>query len=294
MNCYNSDQFLKEAIDSIYAQTYSNWEIIFWDNASTDDSAIIAKSYDYRLKYYLANETTPLGEARNLAIQKATGEYIAFLDCDDLYLPSKLEKQIQLMGNADYAMCYGSSLTIDCDGNSVRKTKVKNRSGYLFPDLLKHYEISMVSVMLRRSMLVDSGLFFLSNLQYSPDYNLFMNIAAVRNIAVVPDYVVKYRILTTSLSSKTMHVAPLEVKYTLDEIIEKFPEFINKFPSELKQAYAKVHYYKAVYYLFNKKRYQAALQVKKILFVRYEYFVIFCALLTPLPSTVILKLLRRA
>ena len=62
MNCYNSDQYLQEAIESIYAQTYSNWEIIFWDNASIDDSAKIAKSYDERIKYYLASETTSLGE----------------------------------------------------------------------------------------------------------------------------------------------------------------------------------------------------------------------------------------
>ena len=57
MNCYNSERFLKEAIDSVYAQTYSNWEIIFWDNASTDDSATIANSYDERLKYYFASNS---------------------------------------------------------------------------------------------------------------------------------------------------------------------------------------------------------------------------------------------
>ena len=91
MNCYNGEKFLKEAIDSIYAQTYSNWEIIFWDNASTDDSACIAKSYDDRLKYHLAQETTPLGEARDLALKKINGKYISFLDCDDIWLPKKLK-----------------------------------------------------------------------------------------------------------------------------------------------------------------------------------------------------------
>ena len=56
MNCYNSDKYLKEAIDSVYNQSYSNWEIIFWDNASNDSSSAIAKSYDERLKYFLAKE----------------------------------------------------------------------------------------------------------------------------------------------------------------------------------------------------------------------------------------------
>ena len=58
MNCYNGQKYLKEAIDSIYKQTYKNWEIIFWDNFSKDASAKIAKSYDYRVKYFLPAETT--------------------------------------------------------------------------------------------------------------------------------------------------------------------------------------------------------------------------------------------
>jgi len=97
MNCYNCDRFLKEAIDSVYAQTYPNWEIIFWDNDSTDNSAAIAQSYDEKVKFHRAPQTTPLGEARNMALNEVTGKYIAFLDCDDLYLPEKLEKQVHLM-----------------------------------------------------------------------------------------------------------------------------------------------------------------------------------------------------
>ena len=77
-------KYLEEAIDSIYAQTYSNWVVIFWDNASTDNSATIANSYDDRVKYYLAPKTTSLGNARNLALKKAKGKYIAFLDSDDV------------------------------------------------------------------------------------------------------------------------------------------------------------------------------------------------------------------
>ena len=79
MNCYNGQRFLKEAIDSVYQQDYEDWEIIFWDNASEDDSAKIAKSYDKKLKYFLAPSNTSLGEARNIALQKAHGKYIAFL-----------------------------------------------------------------------------------------------------------------------------------------------------------------------------------------------------------------------
>ena len=57
INCYNGERFLKEAIDSVYAQTFSDWEIILWDNASTDNTAEIAMSYDDRLKYFCATLT---------------------------------------------------------------------------------------------------------------------------------------------------------------------------------------------------------------------------------------------
>ena len=70
MNCYNSDRYLKEAIDSVYAQTFLDWEIIFWDNASTDRSAEISKSYDDKLLYFLGNQHVSLGAARNLAFEQ--------------------------------------------------------------------------------------------------------------------------------------------------------------------------------------------------------------------------------
>ena len=84
MNCYNGEKYLREALVSILAQTYKNWELIFWDNQSTDKSVEIFKSYaDERLKYFYAPTHTLLYEARNYAIEKASGEFYAFIDVDD-------------------------------------------------------------------------------------------------------------------------------------------------------------------------------------------------------------------
>ena len=94
MNCLNGEQYLREAIDSVYAQTYDNWEIIFWDNASYDGTKKIAKSYDSKLKYFKSEVTSILGAARVLAVEKAKGEYFAFLDCDDIWYKEKLDKQM--------------------------------------------------------------------------------------------------------------------------------------------------------------------------------------------------------
>ena len=95
MNCYNGEAYLYESIKSILSQTYENWELIFWDNQSTDSSAEIFKSYrDKRFRYFYANGHTPLYKARNLAIEKSKGDFIAFLDTDDLWSKEKLKLQM--------------------------------------------------------------------------------------------------------------------------------------------------------------------------------------------------------
>ena len=86
MNCYNGEVYLKKSIESVLSQTYENWELIFWDNKSEDKSAKIFKSYnEKRFKYYYASQHTILYEARNEAIKRSSGEFIAFLDTDDFW-----------------------------------------------------------------------------------------------------------------------------------------------------------------------------------------------------------------
>ena len=95
VNCFNGEKYLKEALASVLNQSYENWEIIFWDNQSNDKSSIIFKSYkDKRFKYYYASQHTLLYDARNQAIEKSSGDFIAFLDTDDFWEKNKLELQM--------------------------------------------------------------------------------------------------------------------------------------------------------------------------------------------------------
>ena len=109
MNCYNGQRYLRESLNSVLKQTYQNWELIFWDNCSTDNSSSILEEFnDKRFKYFLANQHTTLYQARNLAIQKSNGTFIAFLDTDDIWLPNKLEKQIPLFDDNSVGLVYGN------------------------------------------------------------------------------------------------------------------------------------------------------------------------------------------
>ena len=120
INCFNGAEFLKSAIDSVREQTYSNWEIIFWDNISTDNSANIIHEYkDSRIKYFYADKHTPLYSARNRAIEKSAGEFIAFLDVDDVWNKEKLSKQIPLFTDQNVGFSCSKYILLD-----QRKLKV--------------------------------------------------------------------------------------------------------------------------------------------------------------------------
>ena len=95
INCHNGEKYLEECLKSIILQSYDNWEIIFWDNLSIDRSKNIVNSFsDKRIKYFYSNKFLNLYHARNLAIERASGKYISFLDVDDTWEKEKMELQV--------------------------------------------------------------------------------------------------------------------------------------------------------------------------------------------------------
>ena len=121
MNCYNGEAYLSESIESVLSQTYKNWELIFWDDKSVDKSAEIFKSYkDERFKYYYAPKHTLLYEARNQAIEKSSGEFIAFLDTDDFWAKDKLELQIPFFRDLKVGVVYGNLFIVNEKLNNKR------------------------------------------------------------------------------------------------------------------------------------------------------------------------------
>lgn len=153
MNCYNGEKYLREAIDSVLAQTYRNLEIIFWDNQSTDSSAKIFKSYaDQRLRYFYAPKHTWLYEARNYAIENASGEFLAFLDVDDWWIPEKLEDQIGLFEDPDVGfVCSKYWVVQEKQGTRKLSRKRTIPTGWVLNDLLTDYPVGLLTLVLRRT-----------------------------------------------------------------------------------------------------------------------------------------------
>ena len=290
INCYNGQRFLKEAIDSVYQQTYHDWEIIFWDNASDDDSAKVAKSYDKKLKYFLAPSNTSLGEARNIAVRKASGKYVAFLDCDDKYLPEKLTRQVNMMENNQCALCYGSVIVINEDGAQIRKNIVTDKHGHIFDQLLLKYEINMQTVMIRRNILTENSLSFDSKLQFSPDYDLFMRIAAEHKICSLSSYLAEYRKGETSLTVKMLDRIAPEMEYTLKNLSTK-SNISSKMNHNFKVAFQMLYFYRSLPLIQSGQYLQARKNILKSIKVKKRYIIYYLILFLPVNRTWLLKLM---
>lgn len=293
MNCLNGSDFLEEAILSIYEQDFDSWEIIFIDNASSDSSPDIVKKFDSKIKYFRLDEIVPLGTARNIAIEKSSSQFIAFLDCDDVYLPFKLSQQINLMEKNNFAMSYGGCEVIDEFGHVFNLRIPNTKSGYIFGELLLHYDINMQSVMLRRDILCSFNLNFPVGYEYGPDYDLFMQIASVHQVGVINTPIVRSRVHRGALSNSKMHLIRSELKFSLDKIRNEKPYLFEKFKKEFCTAYDKFEYYHAIYHL-NEGRRREAIQIMFPVFLkRWQYCLLFIALFAPVKTILIYKMIRR-
>lgn len=207
MNCYNGSKYLPQALDSVYQQTFKDYEIIFWDNQSTDNSGGIALRYGEPLRYFRGEEFLPLGAARNAAIEKASGKYIAFLDCDDIWLPEKLEKQVELLdSNKELGLVYSDTHVIDKNGNLIKSTyfrSIKPFSGNAFKELFLSNFIPILTVVVRRETLGKVGGFD-PKYVIAEDYDLWLRIAEHYPIDFIEQPLAKYRFHGESASQKNM------------------------------------------------------------------------------------------
>lgn len=196
MNCLNGEAHLREAMDSVAAQTFDDWEIIFWDNASTDASAAIAASYGPKVRLFSASHTVPLGAARNCAIAQSQGRYIAFLDCDDLWLPHKLASQVALLDNNARLglVCTDTQLF---EGRRVLYRLFEQAAparGRVFKELMTRQWISMSSAIIRRAALDSLHQGFDESLNVCEEADLFYRIAHDWELDHVPEALTRWRV----------------------------------------------------------------------------------------------------
>lgn len=276
VNCYNGDQYLKEALDSIYEQTYENWEIIFFDNQSNDKSATIAKSYDTRLKYHYNKINVPLGQARRLALEFASGEWIAFLDVDDIWHKDRLKVQTEILASLhDVHLLYAAVEEISPNGSIISINGPRKTGKIDFGDLLKRFDINIVTALVRRSFLEVHDLKFDDAITASEEYNLFMRCAALGNVYGQSDVLGKYRISANSLTDKKIGNWAAERFKTISDCLKLKPELLSEHPALFIEAIQKGIYYQAQSDMHSGKVRDARRRLKFLALPKESYFVLY-------------------
>lgn len=207
MAVYNGSDYLREAIDSVLCQTYDDFELIIVDDASTDNSLEIIKSYkDERIVIICNENNMKLPRSLNKGISKAKGEYIVRMDADDICLPDRFAKQVDFMEkNLDIAASSGNYIIIDADGNVKKKLLWTIKSHRLTGELLNRYAkipspLVHPAAIIRKSVF-DEGILY--NPQYSSaqDYDLWLKINSKYKLGNISDVILKYRVHDKSISS---------------------------------------------------------------------------------------------
>ncbi len=278
MNCFNGQEYLKEALDSVFAQTVEDWEVIFVDNCSTDKSVEIAKGYGEKVRIIRTEQNIPLGAARNFGITHCVSEYISFLDTDDIWFPFALEKQLQAIQAGDFALAYGGYININSKSVQIGKMIPKKKNGNIFGPLLKQFDIPIVTTMISKKYLDDSGLVFDSNIYASEEYCLFMQLAARYPFSAIDVALTRYRIHDGALTNRTISKWAKERRYTLNKIIKDNPGIEQDFKMSFEEAFARAAYYEAQYFMSIKNSKQAADALKPYRIHGLSYFALYLLL----------------
>ena len=197
MPSWNTARFIAESIQSVIAQTYRNWELLIVDDCSTDNTDEIVSSFkDERIKYFKNEKNSGAALTRNRAMREAQGEWIAFLDSDDLWAPEKLEKQIRFMKEHDYTFSYHEYVKIDEEDKPlniyvsgpevVTKRKMYN---YGYPGCLTF----MYSA---RAM----GLIQIKDIKKNNDYAILLKLCKKADCYLLKENLAQYRIRKKSIS----------------------------------------------------------------------------------------------
>ncbi|WP_017317899.1 glycosyltransferase family 2 protein [Mastigocladopsis repens] len=225
---YNAMAFLPETVENVLKQTFTDFEVLIVNDGSTDNVVEWASQVtDPRVKL-ITQENQRVSAARNTGIANAQGEYVAFLDADDLWEPTKLEKQVRCLDeNPEVGLVYTWTLLVDKDNNSIGRIYASDVEGKAWDKILENDPISSgSSPMVRRSCFDTVGLFD-RNLAYAPDLDMWVRIAFHYPIAVVKEPLLLYRQLPNSFSKnrqkmieelrqvieKTFQCVPLEMLY---------------------------------------------------------------------------------
>lgn len=225
LNTYNSTRYLAATLDSICAQTVTDWEVVVWDNRSTDGTvAQVEARGDPRFRVHVAPRAMTLAEGRNEALDRARGEWLAFLDHDDLWEPRKLEAQLACVDSPEAAakvgLVYTRARSFSSRGDEGEMIfRYEGRplpEGRILTVLLEEGSIIPLSSAMVRRRAWEAVRPIPAHLQFAEDYWLFAAIAEHWEVRCVQEVQCRYRVHPGSATARFRHLSHIESIEVLD------------------------------------------------------------------------------
>lgn len=214
MSIFNQENFLKESIESILNQTYRDFEFLILDDASTDKSLKIIKTFkDKRIKVFQNRERQGLAKRLNFLIRQTKGEYIARMDGDDISSVNRLKEQIEFLDKHARIALVGSWVKIiDDKGKAIGEFKHPIKYEDIKKAILSYNPFMHSSVMFRKNVFEKIGGYD-ENLFYSQDYDLFLRVAVKYPCVNIPKFLLKFRWQTNFEKQKKQHLLALKIRF---------------------------------------------------------------------------------
>jgi glycosyltransferase involved in cell wall biosynthesis len=188
--CYNVEKYIDKCVESILNQTYKNLEIILVDDCSTDNTEeILAEIHDDRIRFFRNEKNSGAAISRNKALREAKGQWIAYLDSDDLWMPEKLEKQIVFMEKNGYVFSYTNYEEIDVDGNKTG-VKVTGPKRITKTDMFNYCWPGCLTVMFDASQI---GLIQIEDIKKTNDYAMWLKVCKKADCYLLDEFLGQYR-----------------------------------------------------------------------------------------------------
>ena len=214
---YNTARFIGETIESIIAQTYTNWELLIVDDCSSDNTdEIVAKYHDARIRYIKNSKNSGAAISRNTALREAKGRWIAFLDSDDLWMPEKLMHQIAFMEKNEYHFTYTKRYSINED--SIPTGKTARGPKHVGKGLLLRYcWMASATVIYDRNIVGDIQI---EPIKKNNDYAMWLKVVKKADCYLLDEYLAKIRGRSGSLTDAP-YVSLIKYYFQLYTMCEK-------------------------------------------------------------------------
>jgi len=274
MNCFNGSKYLEDALNSVLKQSYENWEIIFWDNNSQDNSSKIVKSInDQRIKYFKSEITTDLGSARANAFKYVSGDILTFLDVDDIWFKNKLRLNVDAFNkNKKLSIVYSNTIFFNTKVRKILYTKNMPK-GIITDQLLSRYFLSLETVALKTASIKSLNYAFDNEFSHISDFDLITRVSTTGEAEYINKELSGWRIHEKNESFINNHLFMSErikwyKKNKRNKIFKKNLQALNEFNlNNISEVFIKNNFKINIYLLNQLRNHKFINQKNKIKFI---------------------------